>query len=438
MASTIHFFFFSCSLLVLIISPSIATTSFRPKALVLPVTKVTSTSTPQYTTQIKQRTPLVPIKLTLDLGGEFLWVDCDQGYVSSTYKPALCRSAQCNLARSKACGECVDAPKPGCNKNTCSLFPYNPFIKTSTGGEVAQDIVSVQSTNGFNPGKSVSVPKLLFTCGSTFLLEGLANGVKGIAGLGRLKIGLPSQLASAFSFHRKFAICLSSSTSSNGVIFFGDGPYNLLPNNDVSKSLIYTPLILNPVSTAGASFQGDPSADYFIQVQSIKINDKLVPLNASLLKINSEGNGGTKISSVTPYTELETSIYNAVIGAFIKAIEKVPRVAPIAPFGACFNSKNIGSTRVGPAVPSIDLVLQSEKVFWRIFGANSMVQVKEDVLCLGFVDAGVNPRTSIVIGGHQIEDNLLQFDLATSRVGFSSSLFFQRTTCANFNFTSIA
>ena len=278
----------------------------------------------------------------------------------------------------------------------------------------------------------------IFTCGSTFLLKGLASGVKGMAGLGRTRISVPSQFSTAFSFHRKFAICLSSSTttSSNGVMFFGDGPYVLLPNNDVSKSLIYTPLIKNPVSTASAYTQGDPSAEYFIGVKSIKINGKVVPLNQTLLSIDRKGFGGTKISTVNPYTIMETSIYNAVIKAFIKELANVPRVASVAPFGACFSSKNIGSTRVGPAVPQIDFVLQSESVFWRVFGSNSMVQVSNDVLCLGFVDGGSNPRTSIVIGGYQIEDNLLQFDLASSRLGFSSSLLFQQTTCANFNFTT--
>ncbi|KHN18889.1 Basic 7S globulin [Glycine soja] len=68
-----------------------------------------------------------------------------------------------------------------------------------------------------------------------------------------------------------------------------------------------------------------------------------------------------------------------------------------------------------------------------------MVSVSDDkVLCLGFVNGGENPRTSIVIGGYQLEDNLLQFDLATSRLGFSSLLYGSRTTCANFNFTSAA
>ncbi|KAK4577492.1 hypothetical protein RGQ29_027845 [Quercus rubra] len=433
MASSFHFLLL-CSLLFLIPSHSIAKKSFHPKALLLPITK--DSSTLQYLTLIRQRTPLVPIKLTLHLGGQLLWVDCDKGYVSSTYMPAHCGSSECSIARSKTCGECYSGPKPGCNNNTCSLMPDNPVIRTSTDGEVAQDVVSIQSTNGLNPGKVVSIPKFLFTCGSTFLLKGLASGVKGMAGLGRTKISLPYQFSSAFRFHRKFAICLSSSTTSNGVIFFGNGPYVLLPNIDVSKSLIYTPLIKNPVSTASSYFKGEPSAEYFIEVKSIQINEKAVPLNTTLLTINKEGYGGTKISSVNPYTVLETSIYNAFAGVFIKELANITRVASVAPFGACFSSKNFGSTRVGPAVPPIDLMLQSKSLYWRIFGANSMVQVSNDVLCLGFVDGGSNPRTSIVIGGYQLEDNLLQFDLANSRLGFSSSLLFRRTTCANFNFTS--
>lgn len=110
----------------------------------------------------------------------------------------------------------------------------------------------------------------------------------------------------------------------------------------------------------------------------------------------------------------------------------------VSPFGVCYNASDLGSTRVGAAVPAIDLVLESESVYWRIFGANSMVAVSDQVLCLAFVDGGERPRTSVVVGGYQLEDNLLQFDLATSRLGFSSSLLFRQTTCANFNFTSVA
>ncbi|RDX84974.1 Basic 7S globulin, partial [Mucuna pruriens] len=414
---------------------SFAQQSFRPKALVVPVKK--DATTLQYVTQIKQRTPLVTVNLVLDLGGQFLWVDCDRNYASSTYRPARCHSAQCSLARANGCGDCFSAPRPGCNNNTCSLIPDNTVSHTATSGELTEDAVSVQSTNGFNPGRNVTVSRFLFSCAPTFLLKGLASGASGMAGLGRTKIALPSQFASAFSFQRKFAVCLSSS---NGVAFFGDGPYVLLPNVDASQLLTFTPLLVNPVSTASAFSQGEPSAEYFIGVKSIRIDQNVVPVNTSLLSINSDGVGGTKISSVNPYTVLEASIFKAVTKAFIKAsaARNITRVGPVAPFEVCFSSDNVFATRLGAAVPTIELVLQNQNTIWRIFGANSMVSVSNDVLCLGFVNGGENPRTSIEIGGYQLEDNLLQFDLATSRLGFSSLLFGIRTTCANFNFTSSA
>ncbi|XP_048230909.1 probable aspartic proteinase GIP2 [Ricinus communis] len=435
MAVSVHFFLAS-SLLLIFVSPSIAQQSFRPRALVVPVSK--DASTLQYVTQVEQRTPLVPINLVVHLGGKFLWIDCEQNYVSSTYRPARCGSALCSLGGSDGCGDCFSGPRPGCNNNTCGVSPDNPFTNTATGGELATDVVSVNSTNGSNPGRAVTVPRFLFACAPTFLLQGLATGAVGIAGLGRNRAAFPSQFASAFSLHRKFAICLGSG---NGVIFFGDGPYNFLPNVQyTSQSLTYTPLFINPVSTASAFTQGEPSVEYFIGVTSIKIDDKPVSLNTTLLTIDSEGNGGTKISTVNPYTVLESSIFNAVTEAFINeaAARNITRVASVAPFDVCFSRKNVPSTRLGYGVPTISLVLQNENVSWSIFGANSIVQVSDDVLCLGLIDGGSNPRTSIVIGGYQVENNLLQFDLATSRLGFSSLLFGRMTTCANFNFTSVA
>ncbi|XP_021750345.1 basic 7S globulin-like [Chenopodium quinoa] len=428
-------------LIFTLVAVTSAAPSFRPKALVLPVSK--DPSKLQYTINLTQRTPPVSVPLTLHLGGSYLWVDCDRNYVSSTYRPAQCNSAQCSLADSKSCGTCNSPPRPGCNNDTCGLTPDNPITNTATGGELASDVVQLPSTDGSNPGRVVSVPNFLFTCGPTFLLQGLAKGVQGIAGLGRTKISLPSQFSSTFSFARKFAICLSASTNLNGVVFFGDGPYRLLhsPQSiDVSSSLMYTPLIINPVSTAAASFAGEPSSEYFIGVTAIKIGEKEVPLNKykALLTIDNKGNGGTKISTVNPYTVMHTSIYKAVTNFFVNELKNVSRVKAVAPFQVCYDMKSLPSTRVGAGVPAIDLVLQNEKVYWRMFGANSMVAVNGDVICLGFLDGGENVRTAIVIGGYQMEDNLLQFDLARSRLGFSSSLLFSQTTCANFNFTSSA
>nr|GEZ23263.1 basic 7S globulin-like [Tanacetum cinerariifolium] len=224
-------------------------------------------------------------------------------------------------------------PVPDCFNNTCGSGPDNPIANTGTSGQLGADVFTIQSTDGKNVLRVVTVPRLYFICGNNFVNDGLASGVTGIAGLGRTGASLPAQLSSYFRFNRVFALCLSSSTRSSGAVFFGNGPYTLLPNVDASSGLTYTPLIVNPATENG--FLGDAS----------------------------------------------------------------PKVPNVAPFGACFSSKNIGSTRLGPAVPTIDLVLQSKNV-WSIFGANSMVEVSKDVLCLGFVEArtDITPRSQVRAG----------------------------------------
>lgn len=256
----IHFLLLSCLLFI-----SSAQIPIRPTGLILPVT--TDPSTLQYTTQIQQRTPLVPVKLTVDLGGPFLWVDCDQGYTTSTYRPAPCNSAQCSLAKSTSClTECHSPVKPGCTNNTCTLFPENPITAGGTSGTLGFDVVSVRSA----AGASVSVSQFLFVCGSTDMLDKLSSGVSGMAGFGATKVSLPPQFFSAFSLKKKFGVCLSS-TSSNGAIFFGEFDSSTAP-------LTYTPLLVNPVSTAGISTDGEASSDYFIGVKSININEKAIKI----------------------------------------------------------------------------------------------------------------------------------------------------------------
>jgi len=69
-----------------------------------------------------------------------------------------------------------------------------------------------------------------------------------------------------------------------------------------------------------------------------------------------------------------------------------------------------------------------------------MVRIEKggvDVWCLGFVDGGKRSRTAVVIGGHQMEDNVVQFDVDSNRFGFSSSLLLQGAKCANLNLTDL-
>ncbi|KAG7588700.1 Aspartic peptidase domain superfamily, partial [Arabidopsis suecica] len=411
-----------CTVLVLFIfSPSSsAQPSFRPKALLLPVAK--DQSTLQYTTVINQHIPLVPASVVFDLGGRELWVDCDKDYVSSTYQSPRCNYAECSRAGSTSCGTCFSPPRPGCRLASgtvgmagmgrhiiglptqfAAAFSFsqkfavclssgkglqtmplliNPVSTASAFSQAARNITRVASEKPFGDAcfstKNVGVTRLgyaapeillllrsndvvwrifransmttslpltnllvattpsahapappagahvsllpdlavvttlaaalqitnfIFDCGATFLLKGLASGTVGMAGMGRYNIGLPPQFAAAFSFSQKFAVCLSS-----------------------GKGLQTMPLLINPF-------------------QRLKINASI-------------GFGGTKISSVNPYTVLESSIYKASTSEFVKqtAARNITRVASEKPFGdACFSTKNIGVTRLGYAAPEIQL-----------------------------------------------------------------------------------
>ncbi|CAM8991731.1 unnamed protein product [Rhodiola kirilowii] len=405
--------------------PATEAASFRPKAFVLPITKHSSTL--QYLTTLRQRTPLVSLHLVVDIGGQYVWNDCDKDFVSSSYKVLQYKSKACSRLHYKELGTCWHPVGPGCGEKSCIIWPYNSVRQSITNGNIIQDVVVMRSTDGSNPGRLVKVPRFLSGCTSSTFLELLADGVKGIAGLGRGDTSLPSQLADTFSFPRKFAICLGK----KGVVIFGDGPYHFLPSQstDYAKSLTYTPLI-NQNSAAIYPF-----TEYFIGVTSIKINGKQVKFNSTLLEIDQNPDGGTKISSVRPYTVMHSSIYTDVTDAFHKEMAHFQTVAPVAPFKKCYNSTLIKYNHLGPDVPHIDLLLQSSKVYWRIYGTNSMVQVSKEVICLGIIDGGLH-ISSIEIGGHTIENNLLQIDLETSKLGFSSSLLLHKTRCSGFNFTS--
>lgn len=73
----------------------------------------------------------------------------------------------------------------------------NPMTHQAAMAELAQDVLSIQSTKSSKLGPLVRVPKFLFACATFFLLQkGFPKNVQGIAGLGHAPISLPNQLAS--------------------------------------------------------------------------------------------------------------------------------------------------------------------------------------------------------------------------------------------------
>ncbi|KAL5541666.1 hypothetical protein UlMin_009376 [Ulmus minor] len=374
---------------LLCFSLSLFSFSLSKKALIFPVTK--DSLTLQYLTQIRHGNPLQPTKLVLDLGAPLIWMDCEanSGSGSSSGRLISCGSIQCLAAKST-----VDKLK-----------------KMGNGGKLVEDIVAVDLAGEITAGEY----SFLFVCSPKSLLNGLAIEARGMVGLGRSRIALPSQISQALASKWQFSLCLSSS---NGVVLYENGHQSSYFGSELSKSLIYTPLLQD----------GSSSSQYFINLKSIQIGGKKLSLDLK----------STKLSTIVPYTTMATSIYTLFVKAYEKAASSLnmTRVESVAPFGLCFASETIRRTAGGQEVPVIDLTLQSEMVKWRIYGRNSMVKVSDKVVCLGFLDGGLNMEESVVLGGFQLEDVLLHFDVGASMLGFSPSLLLKQTSCSNFNLDS--
>ncbi|KAL0348804.1 UNVERIFIED_CONTAM: putative aspartic proteinase GIP2 [Sesamum angustifolium] len=351
--------------------------------LILPIRRDAKTS--QFYTTVElgsNRAALTPI---IDLGAQFSWFQCDN-YVSSTY--------------------------------SLSHVIHGNGVLISEG--FGEDTLYAKNQQ--------PVPEYIFSCMESRFMEGLASGANGLVGLARTEISLHKQVANKFNLPDRFSICFPS--SGLGKLSIGGPSSSTL--STISKLLKATPLIVNPVSTAPAFTVGDPSDEYFIDVKSIRVGGETLPVKNSYFSIDKDGVGGTKISTIQNFTAVHNSIYKPLARAFTKAAAdmKIRSVAAVEPFRACFSSDSISRTPAGPSVPTVDLVLPGNDIYWRISGANAVVEVNQRTTCLAFVDGGSSPRTSVVIGAHQLEDNFLEFDLVSSQLKFSSSLLVQNQSCS--------
>ncbi|KAL7101972.1 hypothetical protein ACP275_08G089900 [Erythranthe tilingii] len=409
------------------------TPSKKPEAFSFPIKKDATTN--QYYTNIQFGSNSTKLNVVIDLGGNFLWFNSeDYLNAASTFRPILCGTRKCRIAEAIGCTFCFLKPaQPGCTNNTCSDYSLNPFSGTSGYSGLGEDTLRLRSARG---GDAYAVDNFPFQYAHDALLGDLAGPALGVIALGRTRISLQAQLASAFKIREKFTLCVPPA-GGDGNLIVGGTAYSK-PFEEISKSVLTTRLVRNPVGSSGGDVIGNFSREYYIDVKSIKVGSKTLSLNKTLLSINKkDGSGGTTIRTVRHYTGLQRSLYRVLVKEFAEAAASmnITRVANVAPFGACFDSKTVLSSKMGPQVPTIDLVLEKKSVYWRFYGSNSMVKVSNDVICLAFVEGAINlsgPTTSIEVGGYQMENHLLEFDVASSKLGFSSSLLLHDTSCSKF------
>ncbi|XBI21931.1 hypothetical protein VPH35_063004 [Triticum aestivum] len=297
--------------------------------------------------------------LVLDVAGPLVWSTCEGGQPPAEIP---CSSPTCLLANAYPAPGC---PAPSCGSDThdkpCTAYPYNPVTGACAAGSLFHTRFAANTTDGSKPVSKVNVG-VLAACAPSKLLASLPRGSTGVAGLADSGLALPAQVASAQKVAKRFLLCLP--TGGPGVAIFGGGP---LPWPQFTQSMPYTPLV-----TKG----GSPA--HYISARFIEVGDTRVPVSEGAL-----ATGGVMLSTRLPYAVLRRDVYRPLVDAFTKALAAqhangapVARaVEPVAPFGVCYDTKTLGNNLGG--------------------------------------------APAVILGGAQMEDFVLDFDMEKKRLGFS-------------------
>uniref|UniRef100_A0ACD5XM34 Uncharacterized protein n=1 Tax=Avena sativa TaxID=4498 RepID=A0ACD5XM34_AVESA len=362
-----------------------ATHDHDHKPIVARVRKDSSTSL--YTIAIKAG----GVPLLLDLAGPLLWLaNCP-----SPHRTFPCDTGVCKVANWNHPPNCPYVPATACSKGAaCTAYPYNPVDGRCGHDDATTITLAANATDGKNPLFPVSF-RAVGSCAPGELLASLPPGAAGVAGLSRLPLSLPWQVGYRLDVPKQFALCLPGGSGSDGVAVFGGGPFQLLaaPPVEIAAGLRENqlPLLRNPKINNGA---------YYFRITGVTVNQEKVPTPPGAFDLDPRrGTGGAVFSTASA----------------------------------------LGVTRLGYAVANIDLMLEGGQN-WTLSGGSSLVQVDEHTVCFAIVEMGASMPAAanspaVIVGGFQMEERLLMFDLEKGTFGFSGPLSGIRTGCSNFNFT---
>ncbi|KAL6853463.1 hypothetical protein ACP4OV_019492 [Aristida adscensionis] len=396
-------------LLVLLASLLLAWPASCANPVLLPVAKDAATSL--YTVPIRDDATHV-----IDLAGPLVWSTCAADHLQP---PFACNDTACRHANAYRAPGCRAAGRR-CEGH-CTAYPYNPVSGQCAAASLVHTRLIANTTDGRHPLSQVSV-KAVAACAPKKLLPSLPSGATGVAGLASSRLALPAQVAASQGDPKKFLLCLPR-RGEGAAIFGGDAFF--LPESgadNLASKLAYTPL---------HSRKDNPL--YYVSVQGVAVNQSPVQLPAHAL-----ATGGVVLCTRVPYTALRPDVYRPLVDAFERALARSDAKVPaMAPFELCYKASMLGNTKLGYAVPEITLELEGGAK-WSFTGSSSMVDVSSTTACFAFGEMkGVKPGDAgvpaVVVGGFQMENYLLQFDLEKQQLGIARVPFF--TACSNFNFT---
>ncbi|XP_052172529.1 aspartic proteinase PCS1 [Diospyros lotus] len=358
------------------------------------------------TVSLSVGSPPQNVTMVLDTGSELSWLRCKTTLLSqpvfypnrsSSYAPISCSSPTCvNRTR--------DFSIPAsCDSNNLCHAVLSYADSSSSEGNLASDT--------FNIGGS-DVPGTIFGCMDLGFSSNSEEDAKttGLMGMNRGSLSLVSQMG-----FRKFSYCISGYNFS-GVLLLGDSNFTWI------APLNYTPLI--QISTPLPYFD---RVAYTVQLEGIKVSDKLLQLPKSVFEPDHTGAGQTMVDSGTQFTFLLGPAYTALRNEFLNQTTRVLRVLEDPNFvfqGAmdlCYRVPS-GQTSL-PQLPTVSLMFRGaemtvsgERLLYRVPGET---RGKDSVHCFTFGNSDLLAIEAYVIGHHHQQDVWMEFDLEKSRIGLA-------------------
>ncbi|EXC01923.1 Aspartic proteinase nepenthesin-2 [Morus notabilis] len=372
-----------------------------------------------YSVSLRFGTPPQILQFVMDTGSSLVWFPCTSRYLcskcsfpnsqnppkfipkkSSSSKLIGCQNPKCQLVLG-ATAKCDDATAGENPKNkACPAY----IIQYGSGSTIGQ---LLSETLNF-PGKMV--PDFIVGCSVLSIRQ-----PSGIAGFGRGKESLPSQLRLA-----KFSYCLVShrfddTSFSSDLVLYSSSSDDKQPEGSIS----YTPFQKNP------SLSSIPALKeyYYILIRKVIVGKTHVKIPYRYLVPGSDGHGGTIVDSGTTFTYMEKPVFDAVSSEFAKQMANYTRAKGIenrTGLGPCFDISKEKSVNFP------ELVLQFKggaKMNLPLTNYFSIVGSPGSV-CLTVVtndDVG-GPESvggpAIILGNYQQQNFHIEYDLKNERFGF--------------------
>ncbi|OAY42382.2 aspartic proteinase PCS1 [Manihot esculenta] len=351
-------------------------------------------------------TPPQNVSMVIDTGSELSWLRCNKTSTypsafdptrSTSYGPISCSSPTCT-------NRTQDFTIPAsCDSNNHCHATLSYADASSSEGNLASDTFHMGSSDGSD---------MVFGCMDSVFSSNSDEDSKntGLMGMNRGSLSFVSQMG-----FPKFSYCISA-TDFSGLLLLGESNLTwMVPLN-------YTPLI--QISTPLPYFD---RVAYTVQLEGIKVSDKLLPIPKSVFEPDHTGAGQTMVDSGTQFTFLLGPAYIALRTEFLNQTTGVLRVLEDSNFvfqGAmdlCYRVP-INQT-VLPRLPTVSLMFQGaemtvshERVLYRVPGE---LRGHDSVHCLSFGNSDLLGVEAYVIGHHHQQNMWMEFDLQRSRMGLA-------------------